>query len=776
MFGQHRRWNRVVDRLADSKNKKRLKIHIQGAVQGVGFRPFVFRLANLYKLCGWVRNQPDGVHIEIEGDSGSCDMFLCRLEPDAPGQAHIQSLKHITLDPAGYTDFNILESTEKDPPTVWMMPDIATCPNCLRDIFDKRNKRYLYPFTNCTQCGPRFTIIESLPYDRRNTSIKHFEMCPECQAEYDNPHDRRFHAQPNACPQCGPHLELWNADQKISMNESAIEETVRLLQTGNIVAVKGLGGFHLMTDATNSSAVIHLRKRKNREERPFALMFPDLEIIGRYCHLTPLEKRWLTAPEAPILLLFKKPDAEKNLAEEIAPGNPCLGTMLPYTPLHHILLSRVRKPLIATSGNRSDEPICIGNEEALKRLKGIADYFLMHDRPIVRPVDDSVGRIISGREMLIRRARGYAPLPVIQKPSGGSVLAVGGHLKNTIALSSGDRIIVSQHIGDLDTEEAVGHFIQIREDLESLTGIHPDTVLHDLHPDYGSTREAFKISPDVKPVQHHLAHIMSCMIENEIVPPVLGVSWDGMGLGTDGTLWGGEFIRIRSGQWTRHASFRRFRLIGGDTAAREPRRSALGILHTCYGKELNEAICPPVTHSFSQKEWDALIGLLYQDRIGILTSSAGRLFDAVASITGIAQVSRYEGQSAMQVEYAAWQSDKCLESYPFILNHDTEYITVDWEPMIRTMVDEVKSREPAADIANRFHSTLAAMVLDVASQSGEERIVLSGGCFQNKLLSERVISRLSEAGHQAYWHQHIPPNDGGISLGQIGAWNHHLIL
>jgi len=759
-----------VDRLAHSKNKKRIKIRIHGAVQGVGFRPFVFKIADRYQLTGFVRNNSQGVLIEAEGTHDLIQSFLLSLQSETPPQAHIQSVKFYYLDPVGYPNFEIAESVQEKHHSAWILPDIATCPDCLKELFNPTNRRYLYPFINCTQCGPRFTIIEQMPYDRVNTSMKMFHMCPECLMEYENPGDRRFHAQPNACLKCGPHLELRDHDrQLLSMNHEAVEQTVHAIKSGKIVAVKGLGGFHLFTDATHSATVQRLRRLKQREEKPFALMFPDIASIQSACHLTPSEQRWLTAPEAPILLLWKKNILHSPLASGIAPDNPCYGAMLPYTPLHHVMMKLLNRPVIATSGNISEEPICINNDEAFERLGQIADLFLIHNRPIVRPVDDSVGRLIGQTEMLLRRARGYAPLPIMVKPSDTSAAAFGSHLKNTITLSDQNQAIVSQHIGDLETEPAMIHFRRIIQDLQALSFITPEIILHDMHPDYASTMEALKLTPHAKPVQHHLAHTLSCMLDNEIDPPVLGVSWDGTGYGTDGTIWGGEFIQVTPEKWERVASLRPFPLVGGDAAIREPRRAALGVLHACFGDKLDASLCPKVFQSFRGDEWKNLVQLLNRRSFSTQTSSIGRLFDVIASLTGIIQINRYEGQAAMRVETNAWQSNRKEAPYSFRLVNAGSLLQIDWEPMIHECLDEIKSGGTVQYISDRFHWTLVHMIMNVAERIGQRRIVLSGGCFQNKLLTERVCQALEKTGYKVYRHQQIPPNDGGISLGQIAA-------
>ena len=749
---------------------KRLRIDIHGAVQGVGFRPFIHRLAASYQLSGWIRNNAQGVHIEAEGHLSQLQAFLCAIQGEAPPQARIFSLKHIYLDPAHYEGFKILDSVSHGPSTAWILPDIATCPDCLRDVFDAQNRRYRYPFTNCTNCGPRFSIIESIPYDRPNTSMKSFTMCPECLTEYENPEDRRFHAQPNACPECGPHLRLCDgAGREIASFDEAIIRTVQAVRDGQIVAVKGLGGFHLIVDAANDGAVGELRKRKRREQKPFALMFPDIDSIQKYCRVSDLERRWLMAPEAPILLLDKNEDHNSGISFDVAPGNPCLGVLLPYTPLHHILLNDLKRPVVATSGNLSEDPICINDQEALDRLKSIADVFLLHNRPIVRPVDDSVGRLMADREMILRRARGYAPLPIPLRNNIPPVLAVGGHLKNTVTLAKGKQAVVSQHIGDLESEPARRHFRNIRSDLKQLFNIEPEKILHDKHPDYTSTREAQDSGLKTAAVQHHLAHILACMLDNKAHPPVLGVAWDGTGYGVDASIWGGEFFLVEEKKWRRFATFRPFPLPGGDMAVREPRRSALGLLHEKTNGRFDRDLCPAVWDAFRESERSVLMRLLSNTNMAILTSSMGRLFDAVASILGVQHINHYEGQAAMQLEYLAGRNTENTGSYPFKILEKNGTLIIDWEPMIRQILARVNEGIPVEIIACHFHQTLAEMILQIARRADQREIVLSGGCFQNRLLSEITIHRLEETGFNVIRHQQIPPNDGCISLGQVGA-------
>jgi hydrogenase maturation protein HypF len=794
----------------NSAPASRLKVAVRGAVQGVGFRPFVFRLATELGLTGWVNNSAQGVFIEVEGPRPALEQFLARLETEKPPRSFIQSLEASWLDALGFKSFEIRSSETGGDKTALVLPDIGTCPDCLREIFDPKNRRHRYPFTNCTNCGPRFSIIESLPYDRANTSMRNFAMCPQCQAEYDNPRDRRFHAQPNACPVCGPQLEIWEGRTGVApvsvLNEArashdALLAAAAAIREGKIVAVKGLGGFHLMADARNDQTVQLLRERKHREEKPFALMFPSLEFIKAACEVSPLEERLLRSPEAPIVLLRRHPSSilhpPSSLSPHVAPGNPHIGAMLPYTPLHHLLLAETGFPVIATSGNLSDEPICTDEREALERLSGIADVFLVHNRPIVRHVDDSIVRVMLDRELVLRRARGYAPLPVtlnsqFSTANSQPILAVGAHLKNTVALSVGPQVFISQHIGDLETEQAHAAFRRVITDFERLYEARPQIIATDLHPDYLSTKYALEQvrssgfsrfgppeggTPNEKlqsgtprhvGVQHHIAHVLSCMAENEIAPPALGVSWDGTGYGLDGTIWGGEFFRVTGQTVERVAHLRPWCLPGGEKAVREPRRVALGLLHEIHGDAVFERKDLPPVAAFSSTELAALKAMLAKKINSPVTSSMGRLFDAVASLINLRQQIRYEGQAAMELEFAQ-EGITTDESYHLPLVTHQSSCVLDWAPMVEAILADVKAGVSTGLVSAKFHNALAGAVVAVAGQIGESRVVLSGGCFQNRYLTVRTVRVLRAAGFRPYWHQRVPPNDGGIALGQVVA-------
>jgi len=791
--------------------RARLRVTVRGAVQGVGFRPFVYRLAVELGLGGWVNNSPAGVFLEAEGARVALETLLLRLEAEKPPRSSIQSLESSWLDPVGWEKFEIRPSTTGGVRSALVLPDIATCSDCLREIFDPAHRRYRYPFTNCTNCGPRFSIIEALPYDRPNTSMKRFQMCPECQAEYDNPVDRRFHAQPNACHVCGPRLELWNSQGEqllgtapagnLAACRNSVEEVLRAamdaLRGGRILATKGLGGFHLMVAAGDEVAVQRLRELKHREEKPFALMFPSLAGIQSVCDVSPFEERLLRSPEAPIVLLRRRAAVESGvpLAQAIAPGNPNLGIMLPAMPLHHLLLSAFGAPVVATSGNRTDEPICTDEREALQRLAGIADVFLVHDRPIVRHVDDSVVRVMAGRELVLRRARGYAPLPITIRSSAGKpppeaasaadpgevVLGVGAHLKSAVCLAIGEQAFVSQHIGDLETELAYASFVRVIQDLERLYDVRPGIIAADLHPDYLSTRYAQETvakeqslgdsAPGPVLVQHHIAHVLACMAENELAPPVLGVSWDGTGYGPDGTVWGGEFFLVTGQAVNRVARFRQFRLPGGEQAVKEPRRSALGVLYEVLGDAAFQRMELAPLRGFSPADLVSLQAMLQRQVNSPLTSSAGRLFDAVAALAGLRQRVRFEGQAAMELEFAL-NGVVTDHAYPLAMtpgSAPSEPLILDWGPMVLGILENLQAGVSVGEISAAFHNSLVEAIILVARHCRQDRVVMSGGCFQNSYLTERAVTRLRQAGLRPYWHQRIPPNDGGICLGQVIA-------
>jgi hydrogenase maturation protein HypF len=781
-----------------------LRIAVSGTVQGVGFRPWVYHLATELGLAGWVKNHPQGVTLEVEGHRSTLTTFLERFPREAPAHSRLQSLSSVWQSPRGHHHFQILPSddaTGADSPTLHththtrLVPDLATCPDCRREIFDPANRRYRYPFTNCTQCGPRFSIVESLPYDRARTSMRHFPLCPECQSEYDHPQDRRFHAQPTACPRCGPQLTFLDPSGHIlAQRDACFHIAAHILHQGGIIALLGIGGLQLLVDATRDDAVHRLRLRKHRESKPLAVMFPDLASASAAVHLEPLETQLLTSPAAPIVLVRRHPPSPSAptprfaLAPSLAPDNPYLGVLLPYSPLHHLLLADVGIPLVATSGNLGEEPICIDPRDALHQLHSVADGFLIHDRPIVRHVDDSVVRVVAGAELILRRARGYvpAPLPVPQpSPSNHptsanrpprSVLALGGHLKNTVAITDGQDFILGPHIGDLESVGAQSVFRRCAEDLPRLFGLHPREVAVDAHPGYVSTRHGQSLPHPVHLVQHHHAHILAVMAEHQLQPPILGVAWDGTGDGLDGTVWGGEFLRVTRGHAERRACLRPFRLPGGEAAMREPRRSALGLLHALGGDTSWTQTHLPTLQAWEPHALPILATALNRGLHAPWTSSVGRLFDAVASLLGLRQISRFEGDAAMALEFVA-DAEGPATGYPLPLVNPSPQPSglpapcpyLDWEPLIHALLRDRENGTPIPLLSARFHASLADGIVTVARAQGEPRVALGGGCFQNRRLTETTLSALRSAGFEVHWPRQVPPGDGGLALGQLAA-------
>jgi hydrogenase maturation protein HypF len=708
--------------------RRRLAVTVRGTVQGVGFRPHVYRLARRHGLGGWVRNSTGPVEIEVEGEEEALGRFLADLEEHPPPLARIEEVQSRTLAPAGASSFVILESRPRPGDFQSVSPDAATCSDCLAEILDPRNRRYRYPFTNCTNCGPRFTVIESLPYDRPLTTMRQFTMCERCWREYEDPGDRRFHAQPNACPDCGPHLSI------------PIEEAVAALRRGLIVAVKGLGGYQLACDARNEAAVARLRQRKHRPRKPLAVMMLEPE---QYCSVAREEWQALRSPASPIVLLRYR----GGLAPSIAPGLKELGVMLPYTPLHHLLVRDFGGPLVMTSGNLSEEPICREDAEARERLGGIADLFLGHDRPIAARYDDSVVRWAAGALRVIRRARGLAPEPL---PFSASLplVATGAHLKAAFTVAREGRAFVGPHVGDLDDLLTVQAFEEQLQRYLHLFSVRPQRVACDLHPDYASTRIAERLREPVR-VQHHHAHIASVAAEHSLRPPLVGVALDGVGLGPDGTIWGGEVLVLEEGGgFRRVAHLAPVPLPGGDVCAREGWRMA-----AAYGLDAPPAGVDP-------RRWHLVRQLAGSGRTP-LTSSMGRLFDAVASLCGVAQISTYEGEAAALLEAAC--------------EDEGEVIEVELEEN-RRLFSELAARqrrgEPPGRLAATFHASLAGAIVRACRRTGLATVALSGGCFQNRRLLEATVNGLRAAGLKPYANERVPANDGGISLGQawVAAW------
>lgn len=744
--------------------RRRVRIDVRGAVQGVGFRPFAWREATALGLGGFVANTPKGVMIEAEGAPAAIAALIETLGTAPPPNASVIDIAVEDMGTRGDVAFGIRDSLLDGAAAARILPDLAVCDDCLAELRDPKDRRHRYPFTNCTQCGPRYTIVEGLPYDRARTSMRRFSMCEACHAEYEDPANRRFHAEANACPACGPQLALWNGVGDVqAVSDGALLSAASALRAGAIVAVKGLGGFHLMVDARSEAGVVGLRQRKHREEKPFAVMFASLADLAREADFGPAEGSLLTSSARPIVLVRKSGGA---LAEAVAPRSPHLGAMLAYTPLHHLLLEECGFPLVATSGNRNDEPIVTDEDDALVRLDGIADLFLVHDRPIVRPVDDSVARMNTGRPQLLRRARGYAPAPIAAAVEPG-ILALGGHLKSTIALSTGAGVVVSQHLGDLDTPEARDAYDNAVGDIARLHHATPRLVVRDLHPDYHSTRVAERMGAPVVAVQHHVAHVAACMAEHGLSPPLLGVAWDGTGYGPDGTIWGGEFIRIDGSGWRRVACLRPFRLPGGEAAVREPRRSALGLLFAAYGREaLAMADLPPVA-AFTPAERITIAAMLDRGVNAPVTTSAGRLFDAVAALIDLRQFATYEGQAAAALEWTASRDAGAAYDFPLQDGTGETPLQVDWAPALDAALADLRAGRAESVISAAFHKGLALAIAAVAARIGEATVVLSGGCFQNALLTEATVAALRAGGLTPWWDEQVPANDGGLALGQV---------
>ncbi len=752
--------------------RARCRLLIEGVVQGVGFRPFVYRLAEAHRLNGSVRNGRLGVLVDAEGDRDTLDRFLEQLKSTAPATA---CLERITVTwSAPHHDrapFRIDTSAGEGEPALYPAPDLAVCAGCLAEMRDPENRRFAYPFLNCTQCGPRYTIIRALPYDRERTSMSWFAMCPACRHEYEHPRDRRFHAEPTACPVCGPRLALLDSEGRPLHVSDPLEGSVAALKAGQIVAVKGLGGYHLACDATAPAAVSELRRRKARDAKPLAVLVGNLEEARRFCVVSATEAELLQSAARPIVLLQRRPPgaASGSVAEDVAPRLRLLGLMLPYTPLQHLLMARVGRPLVMTSGNRSDEPIAYEDHDALARLGGIADRFLVHDRPIEVRCDDSVARVVDTAPVVLRRARGYVPLAIpLTHEAAEPILACGGELKNAFALVRGRQAFLSQHLGDLGDERAFRAWTDAVAHLEGLLGLAPRIVAHDLHPGYRSTAYARTLD-GVRhvPVQHHHAHIASCLADNGIDKRVIGVAWDGTGYGLDGHVWGGEFLLADLAGFERVGSFQQVPMPGGEAAIREPWRMAAAFLHAAYGEAMGELDLAFVRR-LDRSAWRLLSRAAEQGLNAPLTSSAGRLFDAVACLLGLRDRVDFEAQAAMELEALAEQEADRL--YSVGLDELDGRAVVRTPDIIRGVVEDIVAGVGADRIGSRFHATLADVIVTTCGRlrdhSGLDRVALSGGVFQNARLSRLAKGGLERAGFRVYTHHQVPPNDGGLALGQ----------
>jgi len=750
--------------------KQRARIEIRGIVQGVGFRPFVYRLAHAYRITGWVCNTSGSVEIEAESNKDTLAKFIDSLRTQVPPQARIDNLEASFLPIVGYDEFVIHESHSVKNEYQLISPDIATCADCKKEIFSAGDRRDNYPFTNCTNCGPRFTIIKDIPYDRAKTTMDPFIMCPDCQSEYDDPLNRRFHAQPNACPVCGP--RIWITDRRgIEVTvDDPLQRASDLLRSGEILAIKGLGGFHLTCDATNEEAVLRLRSRKNRPSKPLAVMIARIERIKEHCYVSQEEEDLLSSPVAPIVLLRWKKE-ESNISHRVALRQHDLGVMLPYTPLHHLLLDKADIPLVMTSGNLSGEPLARGNEEALAKLSRIADYFLLHNRDIHVRCDDSVCVINRGTRV-IRRARGYAPNPIALPFQAREILACGPELKNTVCLTKNEHAFISQHIGDMGSEESLMHLKETINHFEYLFRITPEIVACDMHPDYVPSKYARALASEQSlpciDVQHHHAHIVSGMIDNNLDGRVIGVAFDGTGYGSDGAIWGGEFMVANWKSFERVGHLEYVPMPGGEAAIRRPYRMALGYLYTLFGDDVSLDGLPLGQVDIIERQ---LIAQQIEKRINSpLTSSAGRLFDAIAAIIGVRERIDYNGQAAIELELVAAGEDQDLQSYPFFISQEEGVRIVRMQETILSVIRDLRGGISTATISLRFHRTvaeiIAKMCTQIAQQTDVDRVVLSGGVLQNRLLRSLATSALLQEGLQVFSHHRVPCNDGGISLGQ----------
>ncbi|ADL12203.1 carbamoyltransferase HypF [Acetohalobium arabaticum] len=743
-------------------NQRKL-IQVQGVVQGVGFRPFIYKLAKKHGLNGRVSNTSRGVEIDIEGGKKNITDFISAVKDQPPRLAKIEKITTEDLPAGKYKNFQIATSKSEDDTLTLISPDVSLCRKCKAEILEVNNRRYKYPFTNCTNCGPRFSIIKDLPYDRRQTTMEPFKMCPECRAEYHNPEDRRFHAQPNACPDCGPEVWLTDNEGNEFEVEQPLEESGRLLRQGQIIAVKGLSGFHLICDGTNQQAVVRLRRNKSRPNKPLAVMMDRIETVKEYCQVSKLEADILQGIRKPILLLEKK---GSRLPFNIAPNNNSLGVMLPYTPLHCLLFSDQLQILVVTSANQSSLPLEYKNQSALENLREITDYFLLHNREIHLPIDDSVVEVMAGKERIVRRSRGYTPQPIeISELADKDTLAYGAHFKNTFSISKGRLIFLSQHIGDLDNLETYQRFKRVLNHFKEIYEIEPKIIAYDLHPDYPVSKFGQHEVGKKAAVQHHHAHIVSCLAENGVNKRVIGVAFDGTGWGTDNRIWGGEFLLCDYNDFQRVGRLNYVQLPGGDRAVKAPWRMAVSYLFNTYGEELDCYL----SDNLAEKELRYIINILKHRINSPQTSSMGRLFAAVSALIGQRESITYQGQAAVELEAVA--AKEAMESYAYEIEDRKEGYVINTDKIIRGIVTDLKQGTAKQVIAGRFHATVIGFSLEVCSLLRDRyninRVALSGGVFQNEIIFTGLYNRLIKAGFEVYTHSRVPCNDGGLSLGQL---------
>jgi len=767
--------------MKEEKSAVAVRITVNGIVQGVGFRPFVYRLAHAYALAGRVQNTPTGVVIELEGTADNLEAFCSALQSDAPPLAVITGIETVTATPRGVTEFVIEPSVPGGERVALIAPDVCTCDDCLRELFDPADRRYRYPFINCTNCGPRYSIIRDIPYDRANTTMAKFTMCAECRREYEDPLDRRFHAQPDACWVCGPQMKLTDPAGRCLEVDDPIRAAAERLVDGKIVAVKSLGGFQLAVDATRDDAVIELRRRKQREEKPLAVMVSDIETAEQLCKVSSIERDVLLSPMRPIVVMEAR--TPSLVAASVAPLRSDIGVMLPYTPMHYLLIRDNFTALVMTSGNLSEEPICIDNQEAVDRLGQIADFFLVHDRPIHLRSDDSVTRANETGSGMIRRARGYAPRPVFVKFDMPQILACGAELKNAVCLTKGRRAFISQHVGDIQNVDTYRFHVETVTHLRRILDIEPEILAHDLHPDYlcvpgggGIPIPEHERDPGLElvGVQHHHAHIASVMAECGIDGPVIGIALDGTGYGTDGNIWGGEFLIVDFDEFTRVGHFQYVPIPGGDAAARQAWRSAAAYLYAAFGAEHGRNIAHELIPDIPEDTMAAVFTMLERNINCPLSAGCGRLFDAMAALTGIKTVSSYEGQAPSEFESVMTSAE--LGPYPYSIDDSGTPFIVSFVPMVQEVVRNIRSKEDVSEISARVHATVADVCTDAADRirrsTGIDLVAISGGVFQNKFLARVVPEKLTAASFAVYTHSSMPPNDGCICLGQAAVAAH----
>lgn len=748
---------------------ERVLISISGCVQGIGFRPFIYRLAHEHKLVGHISNTCNGVKIDVQGTKSNVSEFQHNIVQQKPERATIAEFDVHPLPLSLDTSFQITTSQSDSEKALALLPDTAICKECLQELFDPKNRRYHYPFLHCIACGPRFSLFLRMPFDRDHTTMREFCMCSDCKDEYANPENRRFYSQTTCCPKCGPELQLVDAKGKeIAGKEDALDIAVRYLQQGKIVAMKNTGGYLLLVDATNEEAVKRLRLRKHRPSKPFAVLMPDLAGVEAIAHLDCIEENVLTTSAAPIVLLRKK-SANQSIAFSVAPDSPYYGVMLPHNALQHLLIHRFAKPLVATSGNASGKPLCITEQEALEELSSIADLFLGHNRKIQHRLDDSIVNVMAGQPVLMRKARGYIPfaIPVPKSLKAETLFAAGSQMKNSFAFLKQDHIYMSQYIGDLDSVDNCRAYDKEVNNWEVLLGIQNVAGVCDNHTDYYSSEYLRKRGIASDGIQHHEAHVWAAMADNKLLPPFFSLAWDGTGFGDDRTIWGGEAFLVREEGMNRIGSLYPFSLPGGEKAITEPRRAMLGLFHAMFGNEIPLSYEGWLQESFTKEEL-AILAVALKKKVNTpICSSIGRLFDAVSALLGFCRVSDFEGQAALLLETAAYQATTNGSGYPMPLLKEKDLVLLDWRPMIKQILNDKIQGIPAAEIAMAFHETLAQGIVALAKIAGEEKVLLTGGVMQNKLLVEKAVDYLKAGGFKPYLQRDIPPNDGGIAVGQL---------